>query len=90
MKVPKENEEMVKNNKQFVLDNMTKIHTNLVFRNETILDFDEYILALAMVPLTFEEQANMRGMNGMEEVMALIAMYFETFPIKKNINKKEK
>tara|TARA_R100000231_G_scaffold116274_1_gene86630 strand:+ start:563 stop:823 length:261 start_codon:yes stop_codon:yes gene_type:complete len=82
MKVPKGNEDMIKNNKQFVLDNMTKIHTNLVFRNETILDFDEYILALAMIPLTFEEQANMRGLHGMEELMALIATYLETFPVK--------
>ncbi len=82
MKLPKGNEEMVKNNKQFVLDNMTKIHTNLVFRNETALDFDEYVLTLAMIPLTFEEQANMRGLNGMEELMALIATYLETFPVK--------
>ena len=82
MKLPKANEKMVKNNKQFVLDNMTKIHTNLVFENETILDFDEYILALAMIPLTFEEQANMRGLCGMEELMALLAMYLENFPVK--------
>ena len=81
MKLPKGNEEMVKNNKQFVLDNMTKIHTNL-FRNETTLDFDEYILTLAMIPLTFEEQANMRGLKGMEELMALIATYLESFPVK--------
>ena len=82
MKLPKGNEEMVKNNKQFVLDNMTKIHTNLVFRNETTLDFDEYILTLAMIPLTFEEQANMRGLKGMEEIMALVASYLDTFPVK--------
>ena len=82
MKLPKGNEEMVKNNKQFVLDNMTKIHTNLVFRNETTLDFDEYILTLAMIPLTFEEQANMRGLKGMEELMALIDTYLESFPVK--------
>ena len=82
MKIPKGNEEMVKNNKQFVLDNMTKIHTDLVFRNETTLDFDDYILALAMIPLTFEEQANMRGLKGMEELMALIATYLESFPVK--------
>ena len=82
MKLPKGNEEMVKNNKQFVLDNMTKIHTNLVFRNETTLDFDEYILTLAMIPLTFEEQANMRGLKGMEELLALIATDLESFPVK--------
>lgn len=82
MKLPEKNEEMIKNKKQFVLDNMTKIHTNLVFRNETTLDFDEYIVALAMFALTIEEQANMRGLHGMEEIMALIAMYLETFPVK--------
>ena len=82
MKLPKGNEEMVKNNKEFVLDNITRIHAKLAFENKTSLDFDEYILTLAMIPLTFEEQANMRGLNGMEEIMALIATYLETFPVK--------
>ena len=35
-----------------------------------------------MIPLTFEEQANMRGLKGMEELMALIATYLESFPVK--------
>ena len=82
MKVPKGNEDMIKNNKKFVLDNMTKIHTNLVFQNETTLDFDEYIIALAMIPLTFEEQANMRGMNGMQELMQMMAAILQTIPVK--------
>tara|TARA_R100001440_G_scaffold22583_1_gene36790 strand:+ start:749 stop:1009 length:261 start_codon:yes stop_codon:yes gene_type:complete len=82
MKVPKGNEDMIKNNKKFVLDNMTKIHTNLVFQNETTLDFDEYIIALAMIPLTFEEQANMRGMNGMQELMQFLAAFLQTIPVK--------
>lgn len=82
MKLPKGNEEMVKNNKQFVMDSLTRIHTKLAFENETSLDFDEYILALAMIPLSFEEQANMRGLKGMEELMALISFYLESFPVK--------
>ena len=82
MKVPKGNEDMIKNNKKFVLDNMTRIHTNLVFQNETTLDFDEYIIALAMIPLTFEEQANMRGMNGMQELMQMMAAILQTIPVK--------
>ncbi len=82
MKIPKENENMIKRKKEFTLNSISRIHAKLAFEGKTILDFDEYLLALAMIPLSFEEQANMRGLKGMEELMALIATYLESFPVK--------
>lgn len=82
MKIPKENENMIKKKKEFTLNSISRIHAKLAFEGKTILDFDEYLLALAMFALTIEEQANMRGLHGMEEIMALIAMYLENFPVK--------
>tara|TARA_R100001163_G_C5049958_1_gene186839 strand:+ start:832 stop:1083 length:252 start_codon:yes stop_codon:yes gene_type:complete len=81
MEVSKESENMIKNNREFVLNNISRIHAKLAFENKTRLDFDDYILALAMFPLSISEQANMRGLS-MDEIMHLISSYLETFPVK--------
>jgi hypothetical protein len=81
MKMPKENEKMIKRDKELALQNLTKIHAKLAFENETILDFDEYILALAMLPISFSEQAKMRGII-MEEIYHIVNMYLNAFPVK--------
>tara|TARA_A100001201_G_scaffold26186_1_gene29171 strand:- start:933 stop:1190 length:258 start_codon:yes stop_codon:yes gene_type:complete len=79
MKIPKLNEDIIKRDKELALQKLTEIHAKLAFEGETILDFDEYLLALAMFPISIEEQARMKGLSGIEEIMTLIAHYLDTY-----------
>lgn len=83
MKVSKESETMIKKNREYVLNNLSRIHAKLAFENNTRLHFDDYILALAMIPLSISEEANTRGIS-MDEILHMITSYLKTVPVKED------
>lgn len=79
--IQKEDEKKIKNDKEIIMNELTELHANIAFKGQTILDFDEYLIALAMFPISIAKQAGNRGI-GLEEIMTLIAHYLETFPVR--------
>ena len=82
VKIPKENEDKIRKEKEFVVESVSKIHAGLVFKNETTLDFDDYIMALAMIPLTIDTIAKTKGLDGWNEILHFIGTYLDAFPTK--------